>query len=309
MAAIEDTPDTMRAVRLARRAGVVRGLLATAPLLVFLLVFFVVPMFYLVRISFLSNRQMAVAAPLLSDYSLHQYIRLLTSPFFYETIWNSLQIGLFTSFATLVIGFMVAWYLVRSQGWERTLIAAACLLPIFVNLVVAVFGWSVMLLPFGAIQKTLVALGLIADMPLPFGRTITGLVIVLTYQGLPFAILILVSSIQTIRPDKIDAARLLGAGYGRIFFTVLLPLTMPGLFAAFVLVFSLSISSYLVPVLIGGGRVPVLPLQIFTATIEAQDWPLGAAMALILLGVVLVLAYGLARLAARLSRRGQWAMV
>ena len=123
------------------------------------------------------------------------------------------------------------------------------------------------------------ALGLV-DGPLQWLRTFPALVAVLTYEHIPFAVLILVSSLQAIPLDKINAARLLGASVPRIVFASILPLTMPGLVASAILVFSLSASSYLAPILIAAQRIRVLPLMIFSYGTELLNWPLAAALAI-----------------------------
>jgi putative spermidine/putrescine transport system permease protein len=122
-------------------------------------------------------------------------------------------------------------------------------------------------------------------------------------------VLILVSSLQAIPPEKLNAARLLGAGVPRIFLTIVLPLTMPGLVASAILVFSLSASSYLTPILIGGQRIRVLPLAIFSYGTELLNWPLAAALAFILLVLVVAITLSFSLLMNRLSKRGQWEMV
>lgn len=288
---------------------VLTAVLAFAPVVVLLTVFFVVPMLYLFRMSLIENRADLSAGVFVARFVTTHYYKLLSNDFFYEMIANSFKMSILTGIIATAIGYVVAWYLTQTHGWERTILSSICLLPIFVNLVVAVFGWSVILLPFGIIQKSLVAAGMMDDVPLRIGRSVWGLVIVLVYQALPFSILILASSIQSIRKDKISAARLLGAGTPRIIWTVLLPLTMPGIFASFILAFSIAVSSYLIPVLIGAGRIPVLPMNIYSVTMETGDLPMGAAMSMILLGVVVVMTYVFGKVAAHVGRRGQWRMV
>lgn len=305
----ELTPSARRSPALSIAVRAVQVAVSVAPIALLIVVFFIIPMFFLFRMSFLENRNDVIGLSLFSGYNFENYYELIRKPLFYEMLYNSFVTSILTALASVVIGYCVAWYIIHTSGWERTLIAAICLLPIFVNLVVATFGWSILLSPFGVLQKTLVALGFINDRRLTISQTVWGLIIVKTYQCLPFAILILASSIQSIRADKINAAKLLGASGFRIVRTVLLPLTMPGIFATFILVFSLSVSSYLVPVMIGGGRVPVLAMYIYTVTIETHDLPMGAAMSMILLGIVLIMTYGLGKLATRASRRGKWAMV
>jgi putative spermidine/putrescine transport system permease protein len=132
---------------------------------------------------------------------------------------------------------------------------------------------------------------------------------VLTYEHMPFAVLILVSSLQAVPIDKINAARLLGASTARIVANIIVPLTMPGLVASAILVFSLSASSYLTPILIGGQRIRVLPLMIFSYGTELLNWPLAAALAIVLLVIVVAITYLFAAAMNRLSKRGQWEMV
>ena len=119
----------------------------------------------------------------------------------------------------------------------------------------------------------------------------------------------MVSSLQAIPRDKINAARLLGAGVPRIFFTIILPLTMPGLIASSILVFSLATSSYLAPILIGAQRIRVLPLSIFSYGTELLNWPVAAALAVILLILVVAITYTFSLAMNRLTKRGQWEMV
>jgi ABC-type spermidine/putrescine transport system permease subunit I len=154
----------------------------------------------------------------------------------------------------------------------------------------------------------LASLGLI-DGSLQWLRSMPALVAVLAYEHIPFAVLILVSSLQAIAQDKIDAARMLGAGVPRIVLTLILPLSMPGLVATSILVFALSTSSYLVPILIGAQRIKVIPLQIFSYGTELLNWPLAAALAIVLLVIVVAITYLFARAMNRLSRRGEWEMV
>lgn len=276
------------------------------PVLLLLVIFFIVPLIDLFGLSFAEHRP----GPRLAggESTLANYREILGDPFYLWMIANSLQLGFLTVAASLLIGYPVAFYLTKASGWERTLISVACLLPIFVNVIVGILGWYILLLPFGVFQQILVALGLI-DGPLRWLRSFWALVAVLTYEHLPFAILILASSLQNVPQDKINAARILGASVPRIIWTVMLPLTMPGIVATAILVFSLSVSSYLVPILIAGPRAQVLPISIFSFASELLNWPMASALALVLLVLVAAITYGFIAIANRLMHRGQWEMV
>jgi ABC-type spermidine/putrescine transport system permease subunit I len=276
------------------------------PVLLLLVFLFIVPLAYLLQLSAMS-KQPTLQNPL-PGYSIVHYVEFLQDSFYLTMTANSITVGLLTTVATLIIAYPVAYYITRINGWERTLISVACLLPIFVNVIVSILGWYILLLPFGVIQQTLSALGLVTGR-LELLRTFPALVAVLTYEHLPFAVLILVSSLQAIPDDKINAARLLGASVPRIIRTLIIPLTMPGLVASAILVFSLSTSSYLAPILIGAQRIPVLSLAIFSYGTELQNWPLAAALSFVLLVLVIAISYGFSAAMNRISQRGKWEFV
>jgi len=289
-----------------RAPSILGPLLFLLPVLVLIVVFFIFPLFTLLRFSFQEFTPGAREAG--SPLSFANYVAVLGDAFYWRMLGNSLWLGFFTTLAALVIGYAVAFYLTRARGWERTLIAVACLLPIFVNTIVGVLGWYILFLPFGVFQQVLSALGLIEG-PLTWLRSFWALVTVLTYEHVPFAVLILASSLQNVPADKINAARILGAPTWRIIWTVMLPMTMPGIVASAILVFSLSISSYLVPILIAGPRTQVIPISIFSFASEILNWNMAGALAFVLLVVVSAITYGFLTLSNRLTRRSEWQVV
>jgi len=213
----------------ARRRPALVSILLIAPVLALLIGFFILPVAQLINLSTLAQ-QPSLQNPS-PHHSLAHYANILGDPFYLQTAANSILLGFWTTLATLAISYPVAFYITRIGGWERTLVSVACLLPLFVNVIVGILGWYILLLPYGVIQQILSSLNLIAG-PLQLLRTFPALVAVLTYEHIPFAVLILVSSLQAIPPEKLNAARLLGAGVPRIFLTIVLPLTMPGLVAS-----------------------------------------------------------------------------
>jgi putative spermidine/putrescine transport system permease protein len=276
------------------------------PVFALLALFFAAPLIELFDLSLLSQQPSAQRPN--PPHSFVNYLKILSDPFYLQVAVNSLVVGFSTTIATLAISYPLAYYITKITGWERTLISVACLLPIFVNVIVGILGWYILLLPHGVIQQILSSLGLVTG-PIQLLRTMPALVAVLTYEHIPFAVLILVSSLQAIPQDKINAARLLGAGVPRIALTIILPLTMPGLVASSILVFSLSASSYLTPILIGAQRIKVLPLQIFSYGTELLNWPVAATLAFILLVLVVAITYLFAIAMGRISRRGEWEVV
>ena len=290
----------------ARRHPAVISALLLIPIMLLLIFFFVWPLAQLLNLSTVAQ-QPSIQNPH-PPHSLIHYANIFRDGFYLQITLNSILVGICTTIATLTVSYPVAFYITRISGWERTLISIACLLPIFVNVIVSILGWYILLLPYGVIQQILSSLGLVTG-SLQWLRTFPALVAVLTYEHIPFAVLILVSSLQAIPADKINAARLLGARVPRIFFSIILPLTMPGLVASAILVFALSTSSYLAPILIGAQRIRVLPLSIFSYGTELLNWPLAAALAFVLLVLVVAITYSFSRAMNKLSKRGQWEMV
>ena len=273
------------------------------PLLVLLGVFFIYPLIGLLGLSF-----QAPSSDASSSWSAASYWKIVSDSYYLAMFGNSLLLAALTTLGSLIIGYAVAFYLIRTSGWERTLIAVACLLPIFVNIIVGILGWYILLLPFGVIQQALAAVGLV-DGPIQWLRSFWALVAILTYEHVPFAVLILASSLQGVPVDKINAARILGASVPTIIWTIMLPLTMPGIVATSILVFSLSISSYLVPILIAGPSTQVVPLAIFSYSSELVDWAMAGALAFILMVIVAVVTYAFIVLTNRLTHRNEWEMV
>jgi len=279
--------------------------IALIPSLILLIVFFLIPLLNLTRIAFYKYDRFEVY---IAEFTFENLTKFFSDPYYWSMISNSLKVGFFTTLVVLVFGYPVAYYVSRSKGWERTLLGAGFMVGLFVTILVSTLGWFIIFLPFGLIQKSLEALGLMHG-PLHLLHTTPALVAVLAHLHVAYAILILISAIQNIPKEKIDAARILGAPTWKIFYRIILPLSMPGIVSSTVLVFTLSISSYLVPVLITGQSVRVLPLGIWSYTSQLLNWPFASVIALILLAITFVLTYGFIVFTNKLTRRGEWEMV
>jgi putative spermidine/putrescine transport system permease protein len=265
-------------------------------------VFFIVPMLFLFRISFLKYN----AVSLYSDLTtLENYRKFFSDPYFIRMIWDSILVGGWTTVISLIVGYPIAYYLARSRGLERTILSCICLLPVFVSILVTTLGWYIMFLPYGAIQKLLVVCGL-WEGRINWLQTFPNLVLVMVHLHVPFGILILASSIQNVSQEKIDAAKILGASTFQILRRIYIPLTMPAIVSSAILVFALAISSYLIPILITGQKLRLLPMAIFSYTTELLNWPFSSAVAVLLLFLVSVVTYFITVLTDRLTGRGKW---
>jgi len=282
-----------------------RWSLLLLPVLTLLLMFFLVPMCNMARIAFLKYDPIRLYMPI---FTTGNFAKFFGDYYYWGMLLNSLKIGVLTSLFSLLLGYPIAYYLTRSKGTERTILTGCILLPIFTTVVIIALGWYVIFLPYGLAQKLLAALGITSG-PIKVLRTSPMLIAVLVHAHIPYAIMILASSIQAVPEEKLQAARVLGAPDWRVIWSVMIPLTMPGIVSSAILVFSLSASSYLIPALITGHKIKLLPIAIWSYTSELLNWPFASAIALVLFIVTLSVTYGFIVTTNKLSRRGQWEVV
>jgi putative spermidine/putrescine transport system permease protein len=280
-------------------------LILISPGILLLVFFFVLPMVKLLQMSFMEYDRLTLYKVV---FTWENYGKFFRDPYFIEMIFNSLKVGFYTTFCSLLIGYPVAYYLTIIRGIERTILTAAFLLPMFVTILVTTLGWYIIFLPFGIIQNLLQFLGL-HEGPLRWIQNLSVLVAVLTHLHIPYVVLILVASIQDVSQEKLDAAKILGASTFHVFQKVVIPLTVPGIVSAGILTFTDSISSYLVPALISGHKISLMPLSIFSYTSELMNWPFASVIAILLLVITLVITYGVIVLTNRMIGRGKWEMV
>ncbi len=235
---------------------------------------------------------------IMETWELTHYREFLEDPFYLRIMWRSVYLSLITVGCCVVIGFPLAVLLSRLKGLPRSLLYICIILPLLTSTVVRTFGWTVLLANNGIVNQALQAMGL-TDRPVALMYNDLGVIIALTEVLLPLMVLALDAALLNIDKTLYDAARNLGASGARIFFKVTLPLAMPGVISGSVLVFSLAISAYVTPTLIGGRRNPVMSTLIYQQGVMQLNWPFGAAISYILLFVVLALAVLLFTIAGR----------
>jgi putative spermidine/putrescine transport system permease protein len=207
---------------------------------------------------------------------------VLTDFYYHRIILRTAFVSLIVSALCVLLAFPVAYHLARVAARLRGLLIFLVILPIMVGVVVRSYGWIVLLSNDGPINQLLLAMGLITA-PIEMMNTWTAVVIALTEIMLPFMILPLTSSIERINPMLEEAARTMGANRVRVFLEVTLPLAMPGVVSGFVLVFSLTITAYATPALLGGPSATVVASLIVQQMLTIFNWPLGSALALLLI--------------------------
>jgi putative spermidine/putrescine transport system permease protein len=200
--------------------------------------------------------------------------------------------------ASIVIGVPEAYILNRmSPGW-RSVFLLVVIGPLLVSVVARTLGWALLLGSNGIVNQGLMALGLIGT-PLEFMFTETGVVIALTHVLIPFMILAVWASLQRLDPQVENAAASLGAGWFTIWRRVILPQIVPGILSGAIIVFALAASAFATPAIIGGRRLKVASTLAYDEFLNTLNWPLGAAVATLLLIALVAIIVGCNRLVER----------
>jgi len=257
-------------------------LLLVIPLTIFFVLFFVIPVGLLFASSF--NPQTIGQVAVTSELTLDNYIRFFSRSNYLMAAGRSVLLATIVSMVTLIIAYPMAFVIAKTESAARnTFLLILVLAAMQLDMVIRIYGMMVILGDNGLINQMLVAIGLTTrDAPIQFMYNFLGVVLGLVQFSMPFMILTLVGVIRGINPSLEEAARSLGASPRRTFMRVTLPASMPGILSGSLLVFALSISSYIVPALMGGFRVGVLPIHIFQQVAEGARFQFGATIAVIL---------------------------
>jgi putative spermidine/putrescine transport system permease protein len=204
---------------------------------------------------------------------------------FLDTVW----ICFITAVCTLVIGYPVAYALVRAKGaFLKSAMLIVVVTPLFLGEVVRTYSWIVVLGNNGFINTVLLKLGMI-ERPLQLMFTSFGVVLALVHVTLPVMVIMLAAALSHIDPDYERAAESLGAGPIRAFLTVTLPLSTPGIVAGVTTAFAWTFSAFATPQLIGGGQVNMVSNLVYQLGFASFNFPFAASLSV----VGLVLAFGM----------------
>ncbi|MEM9279605.1 MAG: ABC transporter permease subunit [Pseudomonadota bacterium] len=256
-----------------------------------LLIFFLFPFFIVAKISL---AELAIASPPFTktiewiDNEIMS-IRLVFTNFayiwdddlYYRTYINSLKISITSTFFCLLIGYPIAYGIVRSGPVAKKLLLFAVILPFWTSFLLRVYAWMGLLADQGTINNLLINIGII-DEPIRMLYTEFAVYIGIVYTYLPFMILPLYANMEKLDNSLNEAAADLGSKPTNTFFKVTLPLTMPGIVAGSLLVFIPATGEFVIPDLLGGGNVLMIGRQLYN-DFNLPDWPLASAVAIVLL--------------------------
>ncbi|MDP3848747.1 MAG: ABC transporter permease [Pseudomonas sp.] len=284
------TPQLIAAQRLLKRR-----LLLTAPAMLTLLVFLLVPLSIMFLVSILKSGD--YGGVLWGQYSLDAYIN-----FFYERdlddswVFNtdylqifqrSFLLSLLTTSGCLLIGFPTALYLALQSERKRNLLLFLVTVPFWTNLLVRTYAWILLLRNGGLVDASLQGAG-ITEQPLGLLYTDTAVIIGLLYSFLPFMVLPIYTSLEKLDWRLVEAAFDLGANRWQALKRIIIPLAMPGIIAGVLLVFIPALGNYIIPELLGGGKALMIGNLIQLQFGGSHNWPFGSALAFALLSFVLL---------------------
>jgi putative spermidine/putrescine transport system permease protein len=266
-------------------------LLPATPLVALFSLVFVLPLLMLVFVSLFKT-------PQFDAMGADQYVRFLSDAFNLQVLLDTLVLGVEVATLTLVLAYPLGLVYMAAGALARMLITFLILLPLLTSTVVRTFAWIVILGREGIVNSAMLSLG-VWDQPLRLLYSWGGLVVALAQIQLPLMALPVINSLLRVNPNLVKAAEGLGAARVRVFLTVLLPLTLPGAIAGWLLVFAAAVTAFITQTLVGGGRIILMPLYIYQQAMGVQDWPFSAALSL----TFTVAVVGIVMLVGTLSRR------
>jgi len=227
----------------------------------------------------------------------------VADPLYLSVFLASARIAATATAIALLIGYPAAFAISLAPARRHTLLLFLVMLPFWTSYLIRTYAWMVLLNRAGLINAALIGSGVRSE-PLDMLYSEFAVVLGLVYSYLPFVILAIYTSISRLDRALLEASADLGAGGWRTFRKVMLPLTLPGIATGAVFIFVLSIGNFVTADLLGGGRVQMVGNLVYDQFLTARDWPFGAALALGLIAVMMILLFLQAAISGRAAERG-----
>ncbi|MGS1097634.1 ABC transporter permease [Aquamicrobium terrae] len=240
---------------------------------------FILPMARLGMISLLESQSGGI---LTNVFTFDNYINFFTDYFSYQLIWNSLVMSFIVTIGTLIAAYPIALFLHRVNPRWRNILFVITVSPLLVSSVVRTYGWMVILGNQGLINGLLMQAGVV-ESPIRLMNNALGVYVGMIEILIPYMALALIAGFGRLDAVYEEAAATLGANAVVRFRRIILPLTMPGVLLGCLLCFVLSISSFITPKLLGGGRVFLLATEIYDQAVVQLEWTKAAATSVIVL--------------------------
>jgi len=263
-----------------------------------LLVFIGLVLAPLVMTALLSFYDWGQYKGIVAEFTVKNWTEVIADGYYYEIFGRTLRIALFVTAIAVLIGVPEAYILNRMSPQWRGVFLLVVIGPLLISVVARTLGWALLFGSTGLISQALLALGAVPE-PVDLMFTETGVVIALTHVLVPFMVLAVMAALQRLNPDVENAAMSLGAPAFTVWRRVILPQIVPGILSGSVIVFALAASAFATPAIIGGRRLKVAATLAYDEFLNTLNWPLGAAIAMILLVALVAIIVGSNRLIER----------
>ncbi len=221
----------------------------------------------------------------LGGLNVDNYWTLFTDDLYLFAFWTSLRIAAVGALLTLAVGYPIAYAMAKAPPRWRPMLIVLIILPFWTSFLIRVYAWIAILKQEGLLNQALIGLGVIAA-PLAILNTEWAVQIGIVYSYLPFMVLPIYAALEKQDRALVEAANDLGATPTQAFWRVTAPLSLPGVLAGLALVFIPVMGEFIIPDLLGGSDTVMLGRQVWTEFFANRDWPLSAAIAMALLGLI-----------------------
>ncbi|PFL19933.1 ABC transporter permease [Bacillus cereus] len=265
-----------------------KGKLLALPTVVWLLLFFLVPLVFVLGFAFM---QRGAYGTVEMQFTLDNIVRVF-DPLYMGTLWETVKIAVITTVLCLLIGYPFAYTITIVDRKYRSILLLLATIPFWINFLVRSYAWIVILRSQGLVNTLLLKLGIISE-PLNLLYNTPSVILGMVYSLLPFMILPVYAAIEQLDKRKLEAAYDLGATPVKAFWNVTVPMTMSGIATGSILVFVSSIGMFVVSDVMGGSKVALIGNVIQNQFLGARDWPFGSALSMIvvLFSVLLIYLY------------------
>ncbi len=230
----------------------------------------------------------AFTSPDIEGFTLANFEKLWNSKLAFQAFWRTIRVAIIVTLITIVLGYPLAIGFLRAGPRMQSILLPMLVFPLMVSVVVRAYGWIVVLSPSGIFNQVLLGLGIVAS-PVDLLYSETAVILGESQLLLPYMVLSLMASLQKAESNLEEASMSLGANPVTTFFRIVIPISVPGLLTGTLLVFALALTAFATPLLLGGGRAPLLTTLIYSFAFTTFDWSAAAAVGLVL--VILALAF------------------
>jgi putative spermidine/putrescine transport system permease protein len=270
--------------------------LLSAPALLLFIGIVLVP---LVMTLLLSFYQWSLQGGIQENFTVGNWRDIAQDSYFHEMFLRTFRIAVLVTLISAVFGAPEAYILNRMRAPWKSIFLLVILGPLLISVVARTLGWALLFGgKTGLINMALLSAGIIAS-PIRFMFTETGIVIALSHVLIPFMVLSVWTALQRLDPQVENAAVSLGASQSSVLLRIVLPQVMPGILGGGIIVFALAASAFATPAIIGGRRLKVASTLAYDEFLNTLNWPLGAAVAILLLVALAAIIVGSNRLVER----------